>query len=486
MDEFLEGLTGEIVLPFDLSYDELRQGYNTAIQKFPFVIVYCFMLCDVSNAVKWARKHSMPIRIRNGGHNYEGYSNGNCILVIDLSRMNNIIIDECEKLIYIEGGATNKDVYEFVSSKGYPFPGGTCPTVGVSGYSLGGGWGLSCRYLGLGCDSLEEIELVDFEGEIIRANSNCNEDLFWAVRGAGGGNFGVVVSMTFRLPEPVDKVTLIEIDYLNVDSEEQEKFINLWQAWLNSADTRMTLISRIYNSETDRLSMLVRGIFYGNSAEAKIILEDFLILDNAVYSIEEVTFLDAVTIIGSSYPEHEKFNSASRFVIKPFDNSEIKNIVNFIKERAEGSVYAGLSMYALGGRISDIGIDETAFYYRNAKYIIWLETVWEENEYAEENRNWIKNRFPYLKSITTGSYINFPYIELDNYLKEYYGYHKRKLKRIKNKYDPLNIFSFPQSIKPSNNECYPILHNPPLLNKGSFQNADNNTNHREFRYVSKK
>ncbi|WP_312698777.1 FAD-binding oxidoreductase, partial [Sedimentibacter sp.] len=337
MDEFLEGLTGEIVLPFDLSYDELRQGYNTAIQKFPFVIVYCFMLCDVSNAVKWARKHSMPIRIRNGGHNYEGYSNGNCILVIDLSRMNNIIIDECEKLIYIEGGATNKDVYEFVSSKGYPFPGGTCPTVGVSGYSLGGGWGLSCRYLGLGCDSLEEIELVDFEGEIIRANSNCNEDLFWAVRGAGGGNFGVVVSMTFRLPEPVDKVTLIEIDYLNVDSEEQEKFINLWQAWLNSADTRMTLISRIYNSETDRLSMLVRGIFYGNSAEAKIILEDFLILDNAVYSIEEVTFLDAVTIIGSSYPEHEKFNSASRFVIKPFDNSEIKNIVNFIKERAEGS-----------------------------------------------------------------------------------------------------------------------------------------------------
>ncbi|WP_312811915.1 FAD-binding oxidoreductase [Sedimentibacter sp.] len=486
MDEFLEGLTGEIVLPFDFSYNELRQGYNSAVQKYPFVIVYCFMICDVSNAVKWARRHSMPVRIRSGGHNYEGYSNGSCTLVIDLSCMNNIVIDECEELIYIEGGATNKDVYEFVSSKGYPFPGGTCPAVGVSGYSLGGGWGLSCRYLGLGCDSLTEIELVDFEGEIIRANSNCNADLFWAVRGAGGGNFGVIVSMTFRLPEPVDKVTLIEIDYLNVDSEDQENFLILWQAWLNNADDRMTLISRIYNSEADGLAMLVRGIFYGDPAEAKIILKDFLMLNNAIYSVEEVTFLEAVTIIGSTYPEHEKFKSASRFVLKDFNNNEIKNVVNLIRNRAEGSVYAGLSMYALGGRVSDIDIDDTAFYFRNAKYIIWLETVWEENEYAEENKSWIKNRFPYLKSITTGSYINFPYIELDNYLKEYFGCHKEKLKYIKEKYDPLNIFSFPQGIEPSNNECCPVLYKPTLFNKENLWNADNNINHREFRYVSKK
>ncbi|WP_313347175.1 FAD-binding oxidoreductase [Sedimentibacter sp.] len=486
MAEFLDGLTGEIVLPFDLSYDELRQGYNSAVQKYPFVIVYCFMICDVSNAVKWAMRHSMPIRIRSGGHNYEGYSNGNCTLVIDLSYLRSIKIDECKELIYIECGATNKDVYEFVSSKGYPFPGGTCPTVGVSGYSLGGGWGLSCRYLGLGCDSLVEIELVDFEGEIIKANNNCNTDLFWAIRGAGGSNFGVVVNMTFKLPEPVDKVTLIEIDYLNVDSEEQEKFIALWQAWLNNADNRMTLISRIYNSEADGLAMLVRGIFYGRPAEAKIILENFLMLDNAVYSIEEVTFLEAVEIIGSSYPEHEKFKSASRFVLKLFNNTEIKNIVNLIEERADGSVYAGLSMYALGGKVSDIGIDDTAFYYRNAKYIVWLETVWEENLYSEANKDWIKNRFPYLKSITTGSYINFPYMELDNYLKEYFGCHKEKLKCIKEKYDPLNIFSFPQGIEPSNNECKPILYKPTLFNKEDFRNIDNNTNHRKFRYVFKK
>lgn len=485
MAEFLDGLSGEIILPFDLSYEELRQGYNIAIQKYPFIIVYCFEICDVSNAVIWARKHSMPIRIRSGGHNYEGYSNGNCTLVIDLSHMNRIEINECEKLIFVQGGATNKDVYEYVSSRGYPFPGGTCPTVGVSGYTLGGGWGLSCRYLGLGCDNLVEIELVNYEGEIIIANNSCNSDLFWAIRGAGGGNFGVVVNMTFKLPKPIDYVTLIEIDYLNVNSQEQEKFINVWQDWLEKADNKMTLISRIYNSEADGLAMLIRGIFYGKPSEAKEILKDFLKLENAVYNFEKLTFLEAVKIIGSSYPEHEKFKSASRFVLKYFKTNEIKNLVNLIKERPEGSVYAGLSMYALGGNICNTEIDETAFYYRNAKYIIWLETVWEENKYSESNNEWIKNNFPYLQSITTGSYINFPYIGLDNYLEEYFGCHKERLKCIKEKYDYLNIFSFPQAIEASNRECQPILYKSGLFNKENQWNISNNENHREFRYITK-
>lgn len=485
MSEFLDGLTGEIILPFDLSYDELRQGYNSAVQKYPFIIVYCFEICDVSNAVKWARKYSIPIRIRSGGHNYEEYSNGNCTLVIDLSNMKKVKINECDELIYVQGGATNQDVYEYVSSRGYPFPGGTCPTVGVSGYALGGGWGLSCRHLGLGCDNLVEIELVNYEGKLIIANKNCNSDLFWALQGAGGGNFGVVVNMTFKLTETIDKVTLIEIDYLNVCSEEQERFVMLWQNWLEKADNRITLISRIYNSEEEGLSMLVRGIFYGNPAAAEKTLKDFFELDNAIYNLEKVSFLEAVKIIGSSYPDHEKFKSGSRFVLRKFNSNEIKKLANIIKERAEGSVYAGLSMYALGGKVSETDVDNTAFYYRNAKFIIWLETVWEENEYANANKGWIKDNFPYLQSITTGSYINFPYLELDNHLDEYFGHHKYELKCIKEKYDPLNVFSFPQAIDASNKECQPLLYKSTLFKKENNWNTDDNKNHREFRYVSK-
>lgn len=488
MNDFLCGLTGDIVTPFDPVYREARQGFNRAIQLFPLIIVYCGNKKDVSNAVIWSRKHCVPIRIRSGGHNYEGYSNGDCILLIDISRMNHMKIDECLNQLKIQGGATNGQLYDFVSSNGYPFPGGTCPTVGVSGYSLGGGWGLSCRNFGLGCDSLKKIELVNYEGSVIKADCENHSDLFWACRGAGGGNFGVIVSMTFNLPQKVNKVTLIEIDYLNVDSDEQEKFLYTWQEWLKTADNRITLISRIYNSVEDGLAMLIRGIFYGEPEEAKQILAGFLALDGADYSIKYMTFLEAVTIIGSAYPSSEKFQSVSRFALRDFTCVERSEIVDLIKDRPQGSVFAGISMYALGGRVSEIGTDDTAFYYRNANYIIWLETIWEESRYAEDNREWINDRFPCFKAITTGSYVNFPYGMLPDYLEEYYGIHANILTKIKIKYDPLNIFSFPQSIGKSKCDNHTALFLPklPLNNTEDTIEQPGDANYRGFRYVSKK
>jgi len=487
MNDFLYGLTGQIVTPFDPIYEEARQGYNRAIQQYPLIIDYCRNKRDVSNAVIWSRKHDIPLRIRSAGHNYEGYSNGDCILVIDISGLSNMTIDECKNQLYVEGGVTNRQVYGFVASKGYPFPGGTCPTVGVSGYSLGGGWGLSCRYLGLGCDSLEEIELVNYEGIILRADRRKDSDLFWACQGAGGGNFGVIVAMTFRLPPRIPKVTLIEIDYLHVNSQEQEEFLHTWQEWLQTADSRITLISRIYNSINDGLAMLVRGIFYGEPEEAKNIIANFLELEGADYNIEYLTFLEAVTIIGSSYPPFEKFQSASRFVLREFDCNDISELVCLIHERPEGSVFAGLSMYALGGKVAEVGTDDTAFFYRRAKYIIWLETVWEKSRYAVDNREWINNQFPYLEAVTTGSYVNFPYGELQDYLEEYYGGHANTLIKIKSKYDPLNIFTFPQGIKESRSHYHPVSTVPNLVDKNEdeVKSQTDDASYRGFRYVSK-
>lgn len=446
MDCCFYGLTGRIVIPDDSIYNEARQGYNRAIQQYPLVINYCREKQDVVNAVIWSRQNHVQLRIRNGGHNYEGYSNGNCVLIIDVSEMIRMDLDEDENLLYVQGGVTNRLVYEFVSSKGYPFPGGTCPTVGVGGYAMGGGWGLSCRYLGLGCDSLEEIELVNYEGNIVKANRNYNADLFWACRGAGGGNFGVVVSMTFRLPPKVDQVTLVEIDYLHITRKEQEAFFKIWQKWVQSADPRITMISRIYSSAADGLAMLARGIFYGGQDEAEQIVKPFLELDGAVYSFETVTFLEAVTIIGSTYPPFEKFQSASRFAMQDLSSCGISELVGLIGTRAKGSVFAGLSMYALGGKVREVSEDETAFFYRKAHFIVWLETAWEENRFAEDNRRWVSVRFPTLASVTTGSYVNFPFNGLPDYLEEYYGAHVYALKWIKKKYDPCNIFSFPQGI----------------------------------------
>lgn len=484
------GLGGRIVTPCDASYQEDRQGWNHAIQKYPLIINYCYTASDVSCAILWARQNNAFIRVRNGGHNYEGYSNGNCVLVIDVSEMKEIEFDDKLCTVRVQGGVNNGELYEFVSLKGYPFPGGTCPTVGLSGYSLGGGWGLSCRYFGLGCDSIEEIEMVNYQGCILKVNRLYNSDLFWALRGAGGGNFGVIVSIKFRLPPPIKNVTLIEIDYPAVDYKEQELFLYTWQEWLSCADERMTLISRIYNSEADGLSMLVRGIFYGGQREAKKLLKSFLDIQGAISNIQYMSFLEAVTIIGSSYPEFERFQSASRFVYKKFNRKEIKSIVKLIQHRPQGSVFAGLSMYSLGGKVAKINEDETAFLYRNAHYIIWLETVWEDDCFAQINSEWINRQLQHLIPLTVGSYVNFPYSNLPEYLNEYYGNHVPRLEKIKKKYDPCNIFTFPQALK--TRKCHESEQNR-LTDK--FTGYDESTlreeipnkqiNYRKFRYITR-
>jgi FAD/FMN-containing dehydrogenase len=245
---FLQGLTGEVVTMKDKIYDEAREEWNCTINKFPLVIVYCERKQDVVNAICWARKRCIGIRIRSGGHHYEGYSIGDLVLVIDVSRLNRLKLDKKRNILKMEAGAKNMEVYDLIGSNGDVFPGGTCPTVGVSGYALGGGWGLSCRLYGLGCDSLLELELVNYQGRLIKANRCCNSDLFWACRGAGGGNFGVVVSMTFQLPNPTNSpVTLFRFFYVGTTTAKQAQVMNTWQNWLLGLDKRMTLVGRFYN-----------------------------------------------------------------------------------------------------------------------------------------------------------------------------------------------------------------------------------------------
>lgn len=439
-----DGLTGRVVTPDDPFYHEARQVYNRAVNRFPLAVVYCGNITDVSNAVLWARKRGICLRIRSGGHNYEGYSTGNDVLDIDLSEMNHLSIDEENRSLTAEGGVNNRQLYDFVSLRGYPFPGGTCPSVGVSGYVMGGGWGLSCRYLGLGCDSLLSLSMVNSEGSLTTASSQENPDLFWACRGGGGGNFGIIVSMTFRLPEKTDKITLVEIMYPKADQEKQAYFLLSWQDWLEHANPFITLVGRIFNSQEEGLSIISRGFFYGPPEAALGSIAPLLELGGVKYRLKYVTFLEAVTIIGSFYPPFESFLSASGFVNRELSECECLNLAGLINKRPTGSIYTGLSLYALGGRVSEVPENSTAFYYRDSRYIVWLNTVLEHSK--GENALWLAHQSSCMASVTKGSYVNFPYQGLPCYLEKYYGSHVCRLKKIREEYDPQGIFTYPQAI----------------------------------------
>ena len=308
-------LTGEVITKDNFEYEESRKCWNRAIEKYPLIINYCNDKEDVSNAIKWARKNTVPFRIRSGCHNYEGFSTGNDLFVIDVSRINSIFIDEDKNYVKLGGGVRNREIYEALGKQGYPFPGGGCPTVGVSGLILGGGWGYSTRLFGLSCDTLIELELVNYDGEVIIASEKENSDLFWACRGAGGGNFGVIVSMKFTLPNKMQMATLINGDFNSCDIEETINLISAWQDMYKNLDKRFNGKMSIYNSQENGRGVKFTALLYGDKNEANQILEPLKrVSSNSFIKMEYGTVLEANRKIQDSHPEFEKYKSAGRFV----------------------------------------------------------------------------------------------------------------------------------------------------------------------------
>ena len=437
-------LSGVVVTKESPNYEECCLSWNRAIEKHPLVIVYCQENQDVIQAIKWAKQYGVPFRIRSGTHHYEGYSTGDQLLVIDVSCMNRIELNETT--VKVQGGVRNRELYEAVCGAGYPFPGGGCPTVGVAGYTLGGGWGYSSRLFGLGCDQLIEAEVITADGQLIVANANQHEDLFWALRGSGGGNFGVVTSLTYRLPEKIEMATLINIDYEHVGFAKVVDVALRYQRFFKNLDRRLNLKMAMYNSETKGKGVKLTGLFYGSKEEAQDLLS--LFQDATDFDFYYMTVLQANREIQDSHPEFEMYRSGGRFIHRDYSADELLTMLDLIDERAQGSLYTAITFYGLGGAIADIEKDETAFYYRDASFILGFQSVWEDPKYRAINNEWVLERFNVLATYTRGSFINFPIVQPGDYEKNYYGDNLEALKAVKRKYDPEGIFHFEQAIKP--------------------------------------
>lgn len=443
----LTGLTGTIVTRSDEAYEAGRMMWNRAVRKYPLIICYCKNEEDIRNSILWARKHDISVRIRSGRHHYDGYSIGNDVLVIDVSEMNTMHIDEAAGYITIDGGVRNRELYEFLAERGYPFPGGTCPAVGAVGYTLGGGWGYSGRLLGLGCDAVEEIHMINAEGKLVVANQTQNKDLFWALKGSGGGQFGVVTSVRFKLPPKRSMATLIRIEYHDVERDEQIKMFEYYQKIIQTACNEVNFKLAIYNSKEKGKGMLLLGAYYGHAKEAHQIIAPFIQLGHEMkVSVNTMSVIEMNRWLQDAHPEYEKYKSSGRFVNKELTTKEMHTILDCIEERANGSIYAAISCYGMGGQMRKGSHQDASFYYRDSLYILGIQTVWEDDEYSKENREWFKERFPQIEEMTAGSFVNFPAGEVRDYKKAYYGAHSERLEQIRKQYDPQGVFTFEQGL----------------------------------------
>ncbi len=436
---------GSVITPDSPQYTKARQVFNRAIQKFPDLITYCSDENEVIKAVKAARKTCRTIRVRSGGHSYEGFSVGDCAAVIDVGCIDFVCLNPTKGTLTVGPGVNNRALYEVLGAYGYPFPSGTCPTVAVAGLVLGGGWGLSVRLLGLTCDHLLSATLIDANGNRHIASERHERELFFALQGGGGGNFGVVTSLTFRLPPKLFDVTYVELELPEADNETTAQFILRFQQWLQKGDRRFTPLGRIYHLPNEPHGFYMRGIFYGSEAQARASLAPFTDLGmSGVFN--EMTFVEAIRIVEDGYPDYERFTTGGRFAFSPFSEEEALRIVGLIDTLAEGSVGGFIALYGLKGAVSEIRPEETAFFYRDALNIITLSTNWEDPMAKCANLNWFAPRYEVLKRITCGSYVNSPNLQNIEYLRDYYGGNVRRLQALKARIDPENVFCFPQSV----------------------------------------
>ncbi len=451
-------LTGRIIFPENQQYDSARREWNSRFDKFPLVIVFAQETQDVVNAVRWARYWDVPIRMRSGRHHYEGLSAVNNGIVIDVSEMNQVLVDHRSGLATVQTGARNFELYQALGSEGLVVPGGVCPTTGIAGVTLGGGHSMLARPLGLTLDHLMELEMVDADGCILHANSRRHPDLLWASRGGGGGNFGICTSFRFRTHD-IDTVGFVEIGW---DLSDLEPVLRTWQCYTApDADERLTPTLFITaglptaqpespNQQSPEVFPLtMQGVFLGSEAKLRYLLQPLLRAGSPrKVTIQEIPWLEAVDRLTVSQPTSPMpFKSTDSFIHGWLPEAAIHTIRSFIDTPPTSSVT--VLFHGLGGAVSKVPNCATAYFYRQAWSKIAIWSTWNSPEGEIPGIQWEEKFRQAMLPFTWGVYVNSPNLCINNWPQAYYGYNFPRLTQIKACYDPENVFKFPQSIPPS-------------------------------------
>ena len=461
-------LTGRVVYPGDPGWDEARKNFNRRFDVQPRAVVFCQNVTDVVNAVRWARENHMPLRARSGRHSYEGYSLVDGGLIIDVGDIDYVRVDRDAGVAEIGAGIYMLECSERLGEVGFTTPLATGPTVGLAGLVLGGGFGLTSRKFGLTCDNLLEIEIVTAAGEVVRATADLraasHPDLFWACRGGGGGNFGIATQFSLRL-YPVSVVLGFIVQW-NWDQFDQ--VVAQWQVWAPIADDGLSAALQLTVGKTIKLY----GMYTPDDPSAVTKGTDLLapllraVPPTSPPTIQPLPFVVAARMFFSEgghtvdptqpqwtvhvHSDQQIYKSTSAAVMKPLP-AEAVTLLRCFLETPPPLVQTPVqvSMVQLlpgGGAPSRIAADATAVYLRNAIFIIQYDGYWVAPQDAEATISWVEQMRNAMQPYTQGAYVNYVDSRIADPLRAYYGPNLERLVRVKQRYDPDNVFSFPQSI----------------------------------------
>ncbi|MFC3459115.1 FAD-binding oxidoreductase [Massilia haematophila] len=452
VEELQGGLRGKVLLPGEPAYDEARRIWNAMIDKRPAMIVRCAGAADVRASVNFARDHGLRLAVRGGGHNIAGSALVNDGLVIDLGAMRSVQVAPHRKRAWVEGGALLRDVDHETQAYGLATPLGINSTTGVAGLTLGGGFGWLTRKYGMAVDNLVAADIVTASGDPLHIDADNHPDLFWAIRG-GGGNFGVVTTFEFALHAVGPMVTggLIVFPFAQAASvlrkyrdyvEAMDDDLSVW-AVLRGAPPLPFLPPAVHGTGIVALaffSPLPADRVQGAIADVRAFGEPVGEHVGAVpYSAWQQVFDPLLVPPARNYWKSHNFNTLS--------DAALEVVIAYAGRlpSSQSEIFLGL----IGGAANTRAPDEMAYPHRTALYAMNVHTRWEDAQDDATCLAWAREFFKAAAPHAAGSvYINFLNEDEVDRIAEAYGPNYRRLKEIKAKYDPDNLFRTNQNILP--------------------------------------
>lgn len=436
--KFASQLTGHVITPEQPDYDAARLVFNLAFDRRPAVIVRCAGSSDVARALEFARTKNLPLAVRAGGHSRIGYGVCDGGVVIDLSAMKRIDVDTGKRVARAEAGVLVRDLDEATQHVGLATTSGGCPTVGIAGLTLGGGEGRLMEKYGAACDNLLSTQVVTVDGRQVEASQTCNPDLFWAIRG-GGGNFGIVTSLEYRL-HPVGEVLSGALTY------PPGRISDLLQAFvrfLAGAPDEMDAFAQLLPSEQGR-SLKIDVCYCGDPRLGNDLLKPLRALKPQDDSVKVMSYLEAQAAGGflSSPVAHFQTN----LFLPELSGAAIAAITTAINN---APATCKMIMVPLRGAISRVPLTDTAFALRQPGCEIDITGVWSASAQKAEVVRWVQATRDNLQPFAHGVYVNQLGDTSDQLVRAAYGPNYGRLATIKKKYDPTNVLRLNQNIVPN-------------------------------------
>ena len=444
-------LTGRVVRPHDSDYAAAAAGWNLLFAHRPSAIVFAQETRDVVNAVAWARRRRVPVRVRSGRHCLEGWSSVDDGVVIDVSELKAVAIDTVAGTATIGAGLSQTEVVNGLGRAGYAVPTGTEGTVGVVGATLGGGFGLLTRSFGMASDNLLAAEIVVASGTddalAIRADETSNTDLLWALRGAGNGNFGVVTALTYRI-HPLPQAVAVTATWSGLG--DLGPVFEAWQQTAPHTDDQLTSQLEIRRDE-----IMLMGVLTGSSAQyATELLSPVLGVGRPAVS----TTLASWTEVYAGFqiaPTDERANwkFVSQFIYEPFPPQAVEVIGSFLSNAptADCNYFTNAFGGAVRGSEPPGG---STFTHRDSLFYAEPGVGWGERGGAPAADDpltpvclsWLAEFSEALQPFVNGAYVNVPNPTMPDWATAYWGSNVDRLTAVKAAYDPENCFNYEQSV----------------------------------------